>query len=86
MADLPLCPQHRERGCERSELRLLKEKDNQWVFFCACCELTWVVSKPKAAAAARLENAAKKIQQATEAERAKVYRKYFLPSRRRMAV
>lgn len=81
MAEIPQCPQFKERGCERSELRLVKESDTHFIFRCACCELDWAVSKYKSVAAARHENAARKIQRITEAERANPRRRYSLPKR-----
>ena len=73
--NLPVCPNHKEgKGCERSELRLLGENEQSFMFTCACCHLLWAVSKPKTAAAARWTNKVKAVQKATEQERAEAAR------------
>jgi hypothetical protein len=69
MAELPLCPNFRDRSCERSEQRILKEDDKHWTFLCVCCQSIWVVSKPHEKARARLEVEAQRIKEANEAER-----------------
>lgn len=73
--NLPECPDHKEgKGCERSELRLLGENRESYVFLCACCKLVWMVTKTRTKEGARYANHIKKVKQATEAERAEAAR------------
>lgn len=73
--NLPVCPDFRERkGCERSELRLLGENGESYVFLCACCKLVWMVTKPKTKDAARWANYLKGVKEATEYERSQAAR------------
>jgi len=69
--NIPICPNHREskQVCERSDLRLHGESDQAFMFVCHTCKLLWSVSKPRIRGAAAVENKARKIQQATEADR-----------------
>ena len=68
--NLPICPNYKEgKGCERSELRLLGENEQSFMFTCGCCHLLWAVSKPRTAAAARWENRIRQVKQATDRER-----------------
>lgn len=67
--ELPLCPNYREKSCERSEQRLERETETHWSFFCKCCESTWVVSKPNTREKARFDLDAKKVRHLTAYER-----------------
>ena len=67
--DIPVCPNHKEKRCERSELRLMGENDQAFLFHCTCCKLIWAVSKPREKASARWVNRMKQVKQLTEAER-----------------
>lgn len=80
--EVPLCPQHREKNCERSELRFVEDTGTHYSFYCACCKLVWMVSKPNTIGAARYDNMVKRLQRINEIERANLHRKYFLPRRR----
>lgn len=44
--EIPLCRNFKEdRQCSRSDMRLVEETDEAWVFVCKCCELVSVVAK-----------------------------------------
>ena len=64
-----MCPSHREGKCERSDLRLLSETDKFRHFFCRTCKLDWIVTRSKEKARAREDVAARRIAQATNADR-----------------
>lgn len=71
MANLPQCPTFLEgKGCERSELVLAGESSRFWTFICRCCHLEWVVSKPVSKQEAQYVNEVKRMQRATDADRA----------------
>lgn len=76
MADLPLCPNFLKRDgtCDRSELRLLGEGPQAFSFMCNCCQLLWMVSKPKTKEAAKYFNQIDKVKKATEEERERARR------------
>jgi cytochrome c5 len=66
---LPLCPNYRDGSCERSEIRVMGEHQDSYLFTCACCHLLWAVSKPRTQDRARWENSMKRVQKASELER-----------------
>jgi len=67
--NLPQCPNSLEAKCERSELRLLGENEQSFMFVCHTCKLLWAVSKEKNKQSARWHNRARKIEELTERER-----------------
>ena len=67
--DIPVCPNHQEHRCERSELRLIGESEQAFLFHCFCCKLYWAVSKPREKQSARWINKMRNIQKLTEEER-----------------
>lgn len=70
MADIPRCPNNRQSTtiCERSELRLVGENDNSFLFTCSTCSLLWAVSKDKTKERGQWEANIRKVQQASEIE------------------
>lgn len=70
MANLPQCPNFLEKkGCQRSELKLAGENQKFYTFFCNCCKLMWVWSKPRERAAARYNVELARIEKASAADR-----------------
>lgn len=79
MSAIPQCPNNRQSTgiCERSELRLLGENENSFIFTCACCSLLWAVSRPQSKERGQWEAQMRRIQQASEREREKASRKAY---------
>lgn len=77
--NLPVCPNNRESSsiCEQSRLRLHGETEESFVFYCACCELVWAVSKPKTKERAVYENRIRQIQKMSDIERLRASRKVY---------
>lgn len=69
MAEVPQCPNFKEGRCERSEIVLLGEAATHWSFFCKCCKLCWIWSKPNTRGRAREEVRTKRIREANHRER-----------------
>lgn len=72
MAQMPACPNFKEKNCPQSELIMLEETDACWKFHCKCCKLLWMVSKPKTKDHARELNRIKKLAELSERERGKI--------------
>lgn len=79
MAQLPQCPNHREKRCERSELILVGEDERYFKFHCKCCKLFWVWSKPKQRAEAAELNRIKKLSELSQREQAAV--RFYAPAK-----
>lgn len=63
-AEIPQCRNFREnRQCSRSDVRLVNETDEAWVFVCKCCEGMQVVSKDGVTERSKFDNAQKRIAQ-----------------------
>jgi hypothetical protein len=77
--NIPICPNHKQSTeiCATSKLRLHGETEDSFVFYCACCELIWAVSKPKAKERANYENQMRKVQQMSEIDRARASRRVY---------
>ncbi len=72
MAQLPKCPNWREKRCERSDLVLMGEDERYYRFFCRTCSLFWVWSKDKQRSEARELARVKKLQELSERERNRI--------------
>ena len=64
--NLPVCPNYRERVCERSDIKLGGETADSFLFICNTCKLFWAVSKPKTVERGRWEAKVRSISEATE--------------------
>jgi len=79
MSEIPKCANSvKGNGCTYSDVRLLNETEEAWVFKCHTCELIQVVSKDGIRDKSRFESAAKRRQEAIEMQqRWEKRRKYF---------
>lgn len=78
--NIPICPNVKTGGCEKSNLRILGENFDAFVFCCSTCGLLWSVTKPKTKDKARWENKVRRIQQASDRERDLAMRpRYSIP-------
>ena len=75
--EMPLCPNFKKGRCEKSQVILQKEGEDFWSMLCQTCELTFVTSKPTAAARSKLRNAEEKMRKEAERRRARESRKVF---------
>lgn len=60
MADIPLCANSVKGGCKKSNVRLINETNEGWVFQCQTCECIQVVSKDGVRERSKFENAKKR--------------------------
>jgi len=66
--NIPICPNFRQGVCERSELRLMGENDDSFLFTCSVCNLFWAVSKPRTKERGCWEAHIRRVQHASEIE------------------
>jgi len=80
--NLPTCPNTSTGTCARSEIVLVRENERFWTFLCRCCQLDWVVSKPRSKAEGKWRSEIARMERATEAERERLSRpRYFTAPR-----
>jgi len=70
MAEIPFCARSiKNRGCEKSDVRLTGETEDAWVFQCFSCKAVQVVSKDGVRDKNKFELAAQRKREAEEIER-----------------
>ena len=81
--EIPRCANSMGGGCENSNVKLMSENEESWVFQCASCKCIQVVSKDGVKNRSTFEAAAKRRQQAIEMQQRWEKRKeVFLMARR----
>ena len=85
MADIPECPNYREKKCARSDPVYAGETRDQSadVIICRTCNLLWMVTKPRTNRRAAHENKIERMRQATERDRERARRKLIFDIGRR---
>lgn len=70
MSQIPKCANSvKGNGCLRSDVKLVNENEEAWVFRCATCECIQVVSKQGIKDKGQFEAAAKRRQEAIEMQK-----------------
>ena len=76
--EIPKCANSvKGNGCPRSDVRLLNETEEAWVFQCKTCKLLQVVSKDGVRDRSRFDHERKKRDQQMELERLQGKRKKY---------
>ncbi len=65
-AQIPRCKNAVDGTCKNSNVKLVNENDETWIFRCETCRCIQVVSKDGVRDKSNFENAAKRRQQAIE--------------------